>query len=130
MGSRRPLLIAVAGLAAALIVVFAATGPRIEAEASGPIRRTGGACLQLERWGLFGWSVVGRAYGVADVRGGVWHPPGDTPAQCDESLPRQTYMVRQPADAPLGKYRICGLDDDESCLEFRRVEFDPGPPGP
>lgn len=123
------MLLALAGLAGALIVLFGATGPRIEAEASGPIRRTGGACLQLERWGLFGWSVVGQAYGVADIRSGVWHPPLDAPP-CDRSVPRQSYMVRQPVDAPLGKYRICGLDDDGSCLEFRRVEFDPGPPGP
>lgn len=129
MRTRWAPLLGIAGLAAALLVFLGATGPRIEAEASGPIRRSGGACLQLERWGLFGWSVVGQAYGVGDVRDGVWYEPQD-PAPCDEELPEQIYMVRPPTEAPTGKYRICGLDDEEECLEFRRVEFSPSGPGP
>lgn len=129
MRARRAPLLGIVGLAVALLVFLGATGPQIEAEASGPIRRSGGACLQLERWGLFGWSVVGQAYGVGDARDGVWYEPQD-PAPCDEELPEQIYMVRPPADAPTGKYRICGLDDGEECLEFRRVEFSPDGPGP
>lgn len=129
MRGRRALVLAVAGLAGALIVFLGSTGPQIEAEASGPIRRTGGACLQLERWGLFGWDIVGQAYGVGDLRDGRWHEARQPPP-CHESAPRQTYMVRPPAEAPNGKYRICGLDDDEVCLEFRRVDFTPDGPGP
>lgn len=129
MSGRRTLLLAVAGLTGALFVVLGLTGPRIEAEASGPVRRTGGVCLQLERWGLFGWDVVGQTYGVLDVRRGRWHPPQDPPP-CDRSIPEQLYMVRLPADTPNGRYRICGLSDAEPCLEFRKVEFVPGPPGP
>lgn len=129
MSGRRTLLLAVAGLTGALFVVLGLTGPRIEAEASGPVRRTGGVCLQLERWGLFGWDVVGQTYAVIDVRRGRWHPPRDPPP-CDSSIPEQLYMVRLPTDTPNGRYRICGLGDAEPCLEFRKVEFVPGPPGP
>lgn len=123
------MLLAVVGFTSGLLVVFGLTGPRIEAETSGPLRRTGGVCLQLERWGLFGWGVVGQTYAVIDVRKGRWHPPRDPPP-CDPSIPEQAYMVRLPADTPNGKYRICGLGDDEPCLEFRKIEFVPGPPGP
>lgn len=129
MSGRRALLLAVAGLTGALFVVLVLTGPRIEAEASGPVRRTGGVCLQLERWGLFGWNVVGQTYRVIDVRRGTWSPRQEPPP-CAESIPEQAYMIRLPDDTPTGRYRICGLNDDEPCLEFRKIEFVPGPPGP
>jgi hypothetical protein len=128
VGDRKGLILAVAGLAVAIVVVLAATGPRLEQEASGPIRRYGGACLQLERWGLLGWRALGQSYTVADIRDGTWHELQEPPPCAP--VPDQTYMVRPPSDAPTGSYRICGLSDDEPCLEFRRIEFIPGPPGP
>lgn len=129
MPGRRALLLAVAGLMGALLAVLLLTGPRIEAEESGPIRRSGSVCLQLERWGVFGWAVVGQTYGVTDVRRGNWTSPQEPPP-CDESVPEQAYMVRLPDHTPTGRYRICGLNDEEPCLEFRKIEFVPGPPGP
>ena len=128
-GGRRGLLLAAVALTVALIVLLATTGPQPELEASGPVRRDGGICLQLERWSLFGWRAIGQTHDVEDVTMGFWHEPIDSPP-CDSEVPEQIYLVRPPPDAPPGSYRICGIFDDEPCLEFVRVEFVPGPGGP
>ena len=118
-----------AGLAlvVALLVVLATTGPRPETEISGSITRFGGVCLQLERWDLFGWSVIGQTHTVSDTQNGIWHDASDTPPCA--LVPEQTYLVRMPFEAPNDSYRICGLADEQACVEFRRVPFDrsPGP---
>jgi hypothetical protein len=118
-----------AGLALviALLVVLATTGPRPETEISGSIRRFGRVCLQLERWDLFGWSVIGQTHTVSDTQSGVWHEASDRPPCA--LVPEQTYLVRMPFEAPNDSYRICGLADEQACVEFRRVPFDrsPGP---
>jgi hypothetical protein len=129
MSDRRGLILAVAAFAVATVVLLASTGPRPSEEASGPIRRLGGACLHLERWSLFGWASVGQTHGVDDLRDGVWHDVMESPP-CDPEIAEQTYLIRLPAHASTGSYRICGLADEEPCLEFRRVGFIPGPPGP
>lgn len=118
-----------AGLAlvVALLVVLATTGPRPETEISGSIRRFGRVCLQLERWDLFGWSVIGQTHTVSDTQNGIWHEASDRPPCA--FVPEQTYLVRMPVEAPNDSYRICGLADEQACVEFRRVPFDrsPGP---
>lgn len=118
----------VAGIAvAALLLVLASTGPRPDTEHSGVVRRLGGPCLQLERWALFGWTVVGQTYSIADTRTGTWHEPSADPP-CIEMSDRQI-LVRLPSDAPLDVYQLCGLADDRRCIEFRKVPFE-GTPGP
>ena len=126
-GTRRGRLIAIGALVAAALVLLSLTGPRPDQEISGAIRRRGGVCLQLEKWGLFGWSVVGQTHTVADIQTGTWRPAIEDPP-CAE-VPDALYLVRLPFDAPNGTYRICGLDDDRTCIEFRRVPFT-GTPGP
>ena len=126
--SPRPIrILAASGLVAALIVVFVTTGPSPEIKASGTIRRFGGVCLELEKWQLFGWSVIGHTHTVANTQEGVWHPPTDSPPCA--VVPEQIYLIRPPFDAPNGTYRICGLAEDHACVEFRRVPFEstPGP---
>lgn len=122
------MILAVAALLVGLVVILAATGPRIDEEASGPIRRLGGVCLTLERWSLLGWQLVGESYTVADTQNGVWHEPTDPPP-CAE-VPHQIYFIRPPFDAPPGDYRLCGVADSEPCTEFRRIEFVNDEPGP
>lgn len=114
-------------LIGALLVVLATTGPRPSTEISGSIRRIGGVCLELERWDLLGWKVIGQTHTVTDTRNGVWHEASDSPP-CS-AVPKQTYLVRMPFDAPSDTYRICGLADEQPCMEFRRVPF-VGSPGP
>ena len=111
----------------ALFVVLATTGPRPSTEISGTIRRIGGVCLELERWDLFGWKVIGQTHTVSDTQNGVWHEPSDSPP-CS-TVPNQAYLVRMPFNALNDSYRICGLADEQPCLEFRRVPFEssPGP---
>jgi hypothetical protein len=81
----------------------------------------------MERWDLFGWKVIGQTYTVSDIQDGVWHEPSDRPP-CS-AVPKQTYLVRMPIDAPNDSYRICGVADEQPCVEFRRVPFEstPGP---
>lgn len=110
-----------------LIVLLAATGPNPETIMSGNIRRFGGVCLQLEQWRLFGWGVVGQTHTVREATSGVWRSTQDDPPCAD--VPDQTYLVRAPFDAPNGVYRVCGLADDQGCIEFRKVPFE-GTPGP
>ena len=120
-------ILAGSALVIALLVVLATTGPRPETEISGSIRRFGGVCLQLERWDLFGWSVIGQTQTVSDTQNGIWHEASDRPPCA--FVPEQTYLVRMPVEAPNDSYRICGLADEQACVEFRRVPFDrsPGP---
>lgn len=112
---------------AALFTLLASTGPRPDIEHSGTVRRLGGPCLELERWDLFGWNVVGQTYSVEDTMTGNWHDPVPEPP-CSELEDRQI-LVRLPTDAPNDIYRLCGLTDDRQCIEFRRVPFE-GSPGP
>ena len=120
-------ILAGSALVAALLVVLATTGPRPETEISGSIARFGGVCLELERWDLFGWRVVGQTHTVSDIQNGVWHEASDRPPCA--AVPKQNYRVRMPFDAPNDSYRICGLADEQACVEFRRVPFEssPGP---
>lgn len=111
----------------AFVVVLAVTGPRPSTEISGSILRLGGVCLELERWSLFSWEVVGQTFTVEDVSTGVWHQPAETPPCA--SVNEQLYRVRMPFDAPHDVYRLCGLADSQPCLEFKRVPFE-GSPGP
>ncbi len=113
--------IALVALAVALIVLLSATGPNLENQISGPLRRAGGACLSLEKWGLFGWRELGQTRTVHDTQNGIWHDPVAEPPCAD--VPHQIYLVRPPFDAPTGSYRICGLADEEPCIEFERIEF-------
>lgn len=114
-------------LVVALLVVLVSTGPRPETEISGTIRRIGGVCLQLDRWDLFGWSVVGQTHTVSDTQNGIWREAFESPPCA--TVPKQNYLVRMPFDAPNDTYRICGLADEQPCVEFRRVPFE-GSPGP
>lgn len=122
----RKLLVAAVAIGAILLVLVS-TGPRPSAEHSGTVRRLGGPCLELERWDLFGWNVVGQTYTVEDTRTGTWHRAVEDPP-CMELGDRQI-LVRLPPDAPEDTYRLCGLADDRACIEFRRVPFE-GTPGP
>ncbi len=126
-GVRRGPLIVLAALALSLLVVLALVGPQPDRTVSGVIRRRGGVCLELEKWGLLGWTVIGQSYTVSDIGTGTWHPPVEEPP-CT-SIPEALYLIRLPFDAPSGVYRICGLADDQGCTEFRRVPF-VGTPGP
>ncbi len=121
-------LLAGAVAIAGLFLLLSLTGPNPDEEASGSVHRLGGACLTLQEWGLFGWTVVGETYTIADAQNGRWHIP-TKPPPCQD-VPVQTYLIRLPFDGPEGTYRICGLADDEPCVNVRRVPFDPGPPGP
>jgi len=118
-------ILAGSALVIALLVVLATTGPRPETEISGSIRRFGGVCLQLERWDLFGWNVIGQTHTVSDTQNGRWHEASARPPCA--FVPEQTYLVRMPFEAPNDSYRICGLADEQACVEFRRVPFDPSP---
>lgn len=111
--------LAISGLIVGVLAILASTGPMPDDEIHGTIRRHGGVCLRLERWDLFGWSVVGQTRTVEDVQSGAWHSPVDSPP-CSQ-VPEQEYLVRLPFDAPFDTYRICGLADDRGCIEFRRI---------
>lgn len=112
---------------AGVLLLLATTGPNPDELASGTIRRFGGVCLELERWQLFGWGVVGQTYTVADTQNGIWHKAIDDPPCA--AIPHGTWLIRPPFDGPNGAYRICPLADTEPCLEFTRVPFE-GSPGP
>lgn len=120
-------LLIAGGAIAALLLVLASTGPRPDAVYSGVVWRVGGPCLELERWDLFGWNVVGQTFSIADTSTGDWHRPVPDPP-CVELSDREI-LIRLPTDAPDDVYRLCGLADDRSCVEFRRVPFE-GTPGP
>lgn len=128
MGRARTALVAGLILASAAFAVMASTGPSPDLEVSSVVRRHGGACLRLDRWGLVGWRAVGITQTIADAREANWI---DEPQTLDcQDAPLQTYLIRLPIGGPDGIYRVCGLADSEACVEFRRVPFDPGEPGP
>ena len=125
--SRRALAAAVAALSVGVFAVLALTGPRPDIEVSGTIRRAGGVCLELSRWSLLGWSVVGQTRSISDIQDGNWRNPMPDP-DCAE-IPEREYLVRI-FNQPYGTYRMCGLADDAGCVVFRRVPFTRPGPGP
>lgn len=125
--SRRALAAAVVSLAVGVFAVLSFTGPTSDTEVSGTIRRAGGVCLELSRWSLLGWSVVGQTTSVTDIQNGDWGDPVAEP-ECDE-IPEREYLVRI-FNQPYGTYRMCGLADDRGCIVFRRVPFSRSAPGP
>ncbi len=131
MSSRRPrskLILGVAIAITALFIVAAMTGPNPDEERTANFRRLGGPCLQLEQWGLFGWTVIGQTHSLTQTTNGNWQPPTDVPPcqDLDESL----ILVRMPLDASPDAYRLCGIADDRACLTFNLVEFESTGPGP
>ena len=112
----------------AVIVLMSITGPRPETESSGVITRAGGVCLQLERWGLFGWAIGGQTYSEADIANGDWHQPPSSNPPCEDA-PEADYEVSLPPDAAPDVYRLCGLADERGCIEFTLLpaEATPGP---
>lgn len=121
-------MVGVLVLAGAALAVLATTGPSPDEEVSSVVQRHGGACLRLERWGLIGWETVGITQTIADTQQANWM--GEAPMPECQDAPIQTYLIRLPRGAPDGTYRICGLAETEPCVEFRKVPFDPGEPGP
>ncbi len=117
----RSKLIIVGILIVGLVVVMATTGPRPEVEASGSVAREGGVCLQLEQWGLFGWVIVGQTYTQTDVTEGNWHTPPASNPDC-EQVANADYEITLPSPSPSDVYRICGLDDNQPCLDFNLVD--------
>lgn len=112
----------------ALVILLSFTGPEGEVEISGNVRRLGGPCLELERWGLFGWVVVGQTFTITQVTSGSWQEPVDNPACSDvgESL----LLVRMPLNVEPDTYRICGLADERDCLTVDVVPFESPGLGP
>jgi hypothetical protein len=108
----------VAGLAAGIAVLLALTGPQAEDEVVSSVTRPGGVCLQLERWGLFGWRIVGQTHTVAEMQASAWTEPVEDPPCA--VVEERSYLVRV-FDQPPGVYRLCGLADDNACIEFRRA---------
>ena len=130
MGSeRRPtrLVIGVGLGALAAFLVLSATGPSGDLQITGNVRRLGGPCLDLERWGLFGWKLVGQTGAVTQVTSGDWQLPLDAPV-C-EDVDDRLLLVRMPLDAEPGTYRICGRADDLACLIVDLVPFESSGPG-
>jgi hypothetical protein len=123
---RRSRVIGIGLTAVVLIGVMALTGPRPETEMTGLIRRMGGACVQLEQWGLFGWVIVGQSYSVSDILDGDWHTPPSSNPPC-EDVPEAAYLVRMPLEAAPDVYRLCGLADDWGCLEFTMIPLERTP---
>lgn len=126
-GATRKLLAGAIALAG-LFLLLSLTGPSPDEEVSGSVRRKGGVCLTLDRWGLFGWRSEGETRTVSDIQQGLWQTP-IKPPPCQD-VPIQTYLIRLPLDAADGVYRVCGLADESPCITVRKVPFDPGPPGP
>ena len=126
MSSGPARIVAAAAIGVALLVVLASTGPTPPLQFSGALRRSGGVCLTLEKWGLTGWHRIGETRTVADIQNGRWH---ESPVEPCADVPRQTYLIRPPFDARNGSYRICG-SDGEPCIEFERIDFVSDGPGP
>jgi hypothetical protein len=118
MSGRGRRVLAVAGLIAGLALFLTLTAPRVDDEVDAAVRRTGGVCLELERWTLLGWSTVGQTHTVEDIRRSRWGPAVSDPPCA--AVPERAYLIRVFAEPP-GIYRLCGLADDHGCLQFRRV---------
>lgn len=115
---RKGLFLAVVGLAVGFVAFLAITGPRIQDEVTSSVRRAGGVCLELERWTLLGWHVVGQTHSVHDMQNSLWRPAEEDPP-CAE-VPEREYLVRVFDQAP-GRYRLCGLADENECARFELV---------
>lgn len=118
MGGRGRRVLAVAGLAVGLTFFLALTGPLVDEEVDAVVRRAGGVCLELERWTLLGWATVGQTHSVQDMRRSRWRPAVANPPCA--VVTERVYLVRVFAE-PAGTYRLCGLADDNGCIQFRRV---------
>ncbi len=118
MGDRRGLVLAVAGFAVGFVTFLAITGPTVDQEVVSSVRRSGGVCLELERWTLMGWAVVGQTHSVRDMQSSTWQPAVDEPP-CAR-VPERAYLVRV-FEQPPGTYRLCGLADENGCVQFRRA---------
>jgi hypothetical protein len=114
----RARVVGIAIAATVLLIVMWSTGPRPAIESSGLITRTGGVCLQLEQWGVFGWVIRGQSFTETDVEEANWHTPPSTSPPCQEVDPEDR-EVKLPADAVPDVYRVCGLADDLGCIELR-----------
>jgi hypothetical protein len=68
---------------------------------------------------MAGWRTVGQTHTVQDIRRSVWRPTVPDPPCAP--VPERDYLVRVFSEPP-GIYRLCGLADDNGCLEFRRAE--------
>ena len=101
-------------------IVLASTGPSPTTQSTGTVARMGGVCLQLERWGLFGWDILGQSYSAADLADTTWHSPPVTNPPC-EIVEEAEQLVQLPLGAPPDVYRVCGLADERGCLEFELV---------
>lgn len=114
--------------AVALLVLLSTTGPNPDETFTGNIRRLGGPCLTLERWGLFGWRTIGQTETVTQTISGDWQEPSDDLGCSD--VEDSLILIRMPPDAALDAYRICGVADDRACLTFRLTSFESSGPGP
>jgi hypothetical protein len=103
--------------AAAVVLLMAFTGPNPETQVTSTVTRTGGVCLQLEQWGLFGWVIRGQVYTESDLANSDWHTPASSSPPCEQA-PIAEQEVRLPASADPDVYRVCGLADDLGCLQF------------
>lgn len=112
----------------ALLALLAFTGPSADREISGVVQRTGGPCLNLERWGLFGWTSIGNTNSLPQATRGEWDAV-DTEAACND-ITDSVVLVRMPTDTEPGVYRICGTADALPCLTVRVVPFESDGPGP
>ncbi|HEX6221265.1 MAG TPA: hypothetical protein VF115_09240 [Acidimicrobiia bacterium] len=118
MGGPRHRVLAAAGLAAGLVVILAVTAPPVDEEIDAAVQRAGGVCLELQRWTIFGWSTVGQTHTVGHIRKSNWRPAVPDPP-CAQ-VPERDYLVRVFTE-PAGIYRLCGLADDNGCVEFKRA---------
>ncbi|HSJ82237.1 MAG TPA: hypothetical protein VLA91_00320 [Acidimicrobiia bacterium] len=110
-------MVVVALAAVAVIFVMAFTGPSPETEVTSSVTRSGGVCLQLEQWGLFGWVIRGQTYTETDLAEANWHTPASSNPPCEQA-PIAEQEVRLPDGAAPDTYRLCGLADDLGCLQF------------
>lgn len=110
-------IVVIALAAAAAILLMAFTGPSPETQVTSSVTRTGGVCLQLEQWGLFGWVIRGQVYTESDLADSDWHTPASSNPPC-EHAPISEQEVRLPEGAAPDVYRLCGLADDLGCLQF------------
>jgi hypothetical protein len=110
-------IVVIAVAAAAVILLMAFTGPNPETQVTSSVTRTGGVCLQLEQWGLFGWVIRGQVYTESDLADSNWHTPASSNPPCEQA-PIGDQEVRLPQGAAPDVYRLCGLADDLGCLQF------------
>jgi hypothetical protein len=110
-------IVVIAVAAAAVILLMAFTGPNPETQVTSSVTRTGGVCLQLEQWGIFGWVIRGQVYTGSDLADSDWHTPASSNPPCEQA-PIAEQEVSLPEGAAPDVYRLCGLADDLGCLQF------------